>query len=142
MNNFIIKKKFPTNKQFNCLIESVGWGSKEDVYINLNRKHSIFSVCVFDKTKIIGMARMVGDGVFYTIYDVAVLQSYQGKGIGTILLSEMMNYFKSLPNKQARLYLGASLGKEKFYEKFGFKQRPNQEEEIGAGMFYLNEWNY
>ena len=46
------------------------------------------------------------------------------------LLEKIKEYKKVNPN--IRTYLGASKGKEAFYEKFGFVSRPN--EELGAGM--------
>ena len=42
-----------------------------------------------------------------------------------------INEFKKI-NPNIRTYLGASKGKESFYEKFGFVSRPN--EELGSGM--------
>ncbi len=42
-----------------------------------------------------------------------------------------INEYKKL-NPEIRTYLGASKGKESFYEKFGFISRPN--EDLGAGM--------
>ena len=47
-----------------------------------------------------------------------VIPEYQNKHIGT--------------GPNIRTYLGASKGKESFYEKFGFITRPN--EELGSGM--------
>jgi len=42
-----------------------------------------------------------------------------------------INEYKKL-NPEIRTYLGASKGKEGFYERFGFISRPN--EDLGAGM--------
>lgn len=46
-------------------------------------------------------------------------------------LIEKINEYKKL-NPEIRIYLGASKGKESFYEKFGFISRPN--EDLGVGM--------
>jgi GNAT superfamily N-acetyltransferase len=65
---------------------------------------------------------------------VAVKPEYQGKGVGAGIMQELLKqideYKKVNPN--IRTYLGASKGKEGFYEKFGFVSRPN--EALGAGM--------
>ena len=96
---------------------------------------AILDVCVCcDDEKIIGMARIVGDGSYYTVYDVVVRKTYQGKGVGKILMNEIVNWYKSIEDDDTYLYLGASFGKEGFYEKFGFKTRPYGH--IGAGMKY------
>lgn len=132
--NLVVKYKFPTNKEFNQLFNSVGWGNRENSKINQHRKMNAFSVCVYDNKLIIGMARVVGDGSYYTVYDVITNQDYQGKGIGRMLMTEIINWYKSIENNDTYLYLGASLNKEKFYEKFGFVARPYGH--IGAGMKY------
>ena len=129
---FKVKRIFPTNEEFNDLFYSVGWGKREDKKINSHRDNSCFSVCVFDGYKIIGMARVVGDGAYFTIFDVVTRKEYQNKGVGTLLMNEIVSWYKSIEDDDTYLYLGASFGIEKFYEKFGFKSRPY--ENIGAGM--------
>ena len=132
----IIKYQFPSNQEFNELFSSVGWGSREDSKINEHRLKSNFSVCVYENNFIIGMARVVGDGSYYTVFDVVVKKEYQGQGYGKILMQEVIKWYKSIEDDDTYLYLGASYGKEKFYEKFGFKARPY--EHIGAGMKFEN----
>ena len=131
---FDIFYKFPTNKEFNELFSTVGWGIRDEDKINNHRENSCFSVCVFDRSNIVGMARVVGDGSYYTVYDVVVKQDHQGKSIGSILMREIIKWYKSIEDDDTYLYLGASYSTEKFYEKFGFKARPYRH--IGAGMKY------
>ena len=126
--------RFPTNNEFNELFYSVGWGNRENEKINKHRQNSCFAVCVFDGNKILGMARVVGDGAYYTVYDVVTRKEYQGKGVGATLMNEVVKWYKTVEDDDTYLYLGASYGKEKFYEKFGFKARPYGH--IGAGMKY------
>lgn len=128
-----IEHKFPTNKEFLELFNSVGW-DRELNKIELHRKHTTFSVCVYNNQQIIGMARVVGDGAYYTVYDVVTRAEYQGKGVGSILMQEIVKWYNSIKDEDTYLYLGASHGKEGFYQKFGFKARPYND--IGAGMKY------
>lgn len=127
-----IIKNFPKNDEFNLLFKSVGWGNRDNEKIDNHRKASVFAVSAYDNDKIIGMARVVGDGSYFTIYDVVVDKNYQGKGIGSKLMEEIILWYKSICDDDTYLYLGASENKEKFYEKFGFKARPYGH--IGAGM--------
>ena len=131
---FEIKYQFPNNDQFNELFNSVGWGYRDNKKINIHRERSDFSVCVFDNNKIVGMARVVGDGSYYTVYDVVTRKEYQNQGVGTILMNEIVKWYESISDDDTYLYLGSSHGKEKFYERFGFKSRPYKD--IGAGMKY------
>ena len=74
--------------------------------------------------------------------DIMVIPEYQGKKIGTGIMNkliEKINEYKKM-NPEIRTYLGASKGKESFYEKFGFVSRPN--EELGAGMILYDDQKY
>lgn len=101
------------------------------------KKATNFSVTAFDGDKCIGMARIVGDGYHYMVYDVVVLKDYQNKGIGLKIMTRLLELFNSLKGRR-NLSLGASKGIEPFYEKLGFKTRPFGES-VGAGMNYVPE---
>lgn len=126
--------EFVTNEEFNILFNSVGWGNRQDEKIDNHRKASCFATKVYFNNEIVGMARVVGDGAYYTVYDVVVSGAFQGRGVGRLLMEQVIEYYKSVEDDDTYLYLGASLGKEKFYEKFGFVSRPYGH--IGAGMKY------
>ena len=125
----------PSSDEFNYLTNSVGWGIRKNNIIEEALKNTLYSLCVYDNDKLIGYGRIIGDKtMFLYIQDIMVIPEYQNKHIGTAimnnLLKQIKNYKKINPN--IRTYLGATKGKEAFYEKFGFVSRPN--EELGAGM--------
>lgn len=68
-----------------------------------------------------------------------VIPEYQRKQIGTGIMEELLKHIDEYKkvNPDIRTYLGASKGKESFYEKFGFISRPN--EELGAGMILYDK---
>ena len=72
------------------------------------------------------MARTIGDGLYYLIVDVVVNKEYQGKGIGKILIEEIVKevYNKTKEGQKASINLISMQGKEAFYEKCGFKKIP------------------
>lgn len=81
-----------------------------------NNSHTV--VFVFDEETLVGFGRAISDGEYQAaIYDVAVLPSYQGKGIGKMIIQTIV---ENIPNCNFILY--ASPGKEKFYEKENFKR--------------------
>ena len=131
---FQVEFKFPTNEQFNELFSSVGWGNRDDEKINKHREMSMFAISVYAENKIVGMARVVGDGAYFTVFDVVTRKEFQGKGVGTLMLNEIVRWYENIKDDDTYLYLGASAGKEQFYKKFGFRTRPYAG--IGAGMKY------
>jgi len=131
VGTLVVKYTLPNNKEFTRLFESVEW-ERTPSRINLNRKHSTFAISLYFNNEIVGMGRVCGDGSYFTIYDIVMHKDYQKLGFGSIILTEIIDWYKSIKDDDTYLYLGASKGKEKFYEKFGFKSRPN--DDVGAGM--------
>lgn len=134
-------EKFPTVDEFNMLTEAVGWGKRDNKIVEEAFSNTLYSLCAYDGDKLIGYGRIIGDKtIFLYIHDVMVLPEYQGKGIGTGIMKALLEQIKEYKkvNPSIRTYLGASKGKESFYEKFGFVARPN--EELGAGMVLKNKY--
>ncbi len=125
----------PSADEFNYLTNSVGWGIREKNIIEEALKNTLYSLCVYDNNKLIGYGRIIGDKtIFLYIQDIMVIPEYQSKHIGTGIMNNLLNQINQYKkiNPDIRTYLGASQGKESFYEKFGFISRPN--EELGSGM--------
>ncbi len=133
-------EKTPIATEFNMLTKLVGWGTRENNIVEEALKNTLYSLCVYDVDKLIGYGRIIGDKtIFLYIQDIIVIPEYQGKKIGTGIMNkliEKINEYKKI-NPEIRTYLGASKGKEHFYEKFGFVSRPN--EELGAGMILYDK---
>lgn len=125
----------PSAEEFNYLTDSVGWGIRENSVVEIALKNTLYSLCVYDDNKLIGYGRIIGDKtIFLYIQDIMVIPEYQNKHIGTEIMEDLLtqiNEYKKI-NPNIRTYLGASKGKEPFYEKFGFISRPN--EDLGSGM--------
>lgn len=81
-------------------------------------ENSYSVVFVFENETLIAFGRAISDGEYQSaIYDVAVLPSYQEKGIGRLIVQNLVN---KTPNCNFILY--ASPGKEQFYEKEKFRK--------------------
>ena len=72
----------------------------------------------YDEDELIGVGRAISDGEYYAgIYDVAVLPTYQGQGVGKQIVQALL---EKLPVGTITLF--AVPGKEAFYEKLGFRK--------------------
>lgn len=124
-----------TAQEFVYLTEAVGWGKSNLEQIELALKNTIYSISVEIDGKIIGMGRIIGDGarVFY-IQDVVIHPNYQGRGIGTTIMENLMAFFEKFSISDCNIMVGLMSAKDKecFYERFGFKKRPNEFQ--GNGM--------
>lgn len=131
----LIKENVNSFKEFNYLYDAVGWGSYDEKVSEKALANTMYSVSVYDDDKIIGYGRIIGDGIcFLYIHDVMVIPKYQNKKIGSQIMNKLLEKVnqKKLENPYVRVYLGASKGKEKFYERFGFITR--EEANLGSGM--------
>jgi GNAT superfamily N-acetyltransferase len=130
-----IKENINNVEEFNFLYDSVGWGSYDEEISRKSLNNTYYSVSIYDDNRIIGYGRLIGDGIcFMYIHDVIVIPSYQNKKIGTMIMNKLLEKIKEIKkeNSDLRTYLGASKGKEKFYEKFGFIKRIDAD--LGYGM--------
>ena len=125
----IVKYNELTAEEFILLWESV-WGNGPSLeQTRLAMEHTLFRVSVFDGDKIVAMARMNGDmGLDYYIKDVIVRPEYQGRGIGRMLIDELLKFISENGVKDTDIFveLCAMPDKIPFYEKFGFSANEAQ----------------
>ena len=121
-----------------CLYRSVGWDAPGLDQIEKALEGSLATFCACDGNMPVGMARLIGDGgMSFYIKDFAVLPDYQGQGVGRALMNAMESWIEKQlkPGWAVSLELISSKGRESFYAKFGFEQRPNDWD--GAGMMKM-----
>lgn len=113
-------------EEYNELRNSVGWDSKDENIIIEALRNSVIIKKIIVDNKPVGMARAIGDGLYYLIVDVVVSREYQGKGFGKILIEEIVKdvYNKTKEGQKASINLVSMQGKEEFYEKCGFRKIP------------------
>lgn len=132
---------FISEEDYNHLRKAVGWNVLDKEQAERGLGNSSFVTVAYKDGKVIGTARVVTDGGYIAIIaDVMVLPEFQGQGIGKQLLNNVIEYLKaSINNNQCLMInLMAAPNKERFYKKFGFIERPN--ENMGAGMvMWLNK---
>ena len=84
--------------------------------------NSLFGVCVRDGNKLIGMGRVIGDGgLNFDVVDVAVHPDYQRQGLGTRIMTALMEYIDAVAPDSAYVSLLADDDAPELYKKFGFK---------------------
>lgn len=117
-------------KDYQRIRRSVEWKEITDDQAERSLKNSAYVVSCIEDEQIIGTARVIWDGGYVAfIVDVMVVPEYQRKGAGSMMLSSIIEYLKSLLNKNEKMMINlyAAQGKEPFYWKHGFI--------LGSGMF-------
>lgn len=85
-------------------------------------EHADLTCTAWDGNTLVGVARSVTDFVYCCyLSDLAVDEAYQGRGIGTALVS----LTRSRLSPGASLILLAALGAEEYYPHIGFTMHPS-----------------
>jgi ribosomal protein S18 acetylase RimI-like enzyme len=133
METCTVVEKLPTAQEYNWLRDLVGWRIYQEDVIEKALPNTLYCVCAYWGVKLVGMARIIGDGgMVYYIQDVIVIPEYQRRGIGTQMMDAIMGYIRLHASQNSIIGLMSAVGKEAFYEKYGFMVRPT--EKYGAGM--------
>lgn len=121
-NSIRYTSEHPTN--FNGLLslyESLGWNSLKLTVNELERmcKQSWYAIYVFDDKRLVGMGRVISDGVITGIIcGVGVLPKYQSIGIGREIVGRLIQHCeqnKVIPQLMCVEKL------QSYYESIGFE---------------------
>ena len=124
-----------TPEEYMELRRIVGWGLFPLEQAEQGLKNSFILICLRKDGRPIGLGRAVSDrGYVVYIADVIVVPEYQGQGLGRVIMEELLKRIKESlkPGYRVMISLLAAKGKEEFYNKFGFIDRPN--DNFGCGM--------
>lgn len=129
MEGLTVKYNELTAEEFIALWETV-WGQPPSYeQTELALRNTLFRVSVRDGDRLIAMARMIGDlGLGYYVKDVVVIPEYQGRGIGRMLIGELLKYISDhgISGTGVFIELAAEPDKIPFYEKLGFDTDESQ----------------
>lgn len=128
-------------EEYFYLRDKVNWKKLTQRQAELALKNCLFNVKAVDENgNVVGMGRIVGDGaVISYIQDLIVVPEAQGKKTGSLIIQRLIDYVKSIREEGSTmmLCLMCAKGREPFYIKHGFMQRPN--DNLGPGMIQYIE---
>ncbi|SEU19594.1 GNAT family N-acetyltransferase [Paenibacillus sp. NFR01] len=139
----VLKQQIPA-ADYIRLREMVGWGSpKDEAAIQAGLDHTLFAVCLEHEGLIVGYGRVIGDGGFtFYIQDLIVLPAYQRMGLGSKIMTELMAYVTGICPPGGMVGLMSAKGKEEFYTRFGFMERPSEAYSAGMIQYIRRQESY
>lgn len=121
MKNIDIQHEVPSTAQYLELRRTAGLSEMSEEGAKIGLPRSCFAVTLYEKDKLIGMGRVIGDGgCFFQITDIAVRPSHQGQGFGKIILQEIMSFLATVPER-SYVSLIADGDASKLYAQYGFE---------------------
>jgi len=111
-------------EQINSLRASVGWPKKrsDEKWKEILSKSS-FVYTLWDGDKLIGMGRILEDGITCLLCDGVVHKDYQSQGLGRIIMEKLLEQAKSKDYDSIRLFMDPNNINflKPVYEKIGFE---------------------
>lgn len=126
MNNYKIEARKLEVEEYQSLRKTTSWDMIEDDVVKKALENDLFSVCVYESEKLIGMGRVIGDGaIYFYIQDIIVAPEYKRKGIGKLIMKKVEQYISKTANNNSFIGLMAAAGVKEFYYTFGYTERPD-----------------
>lgn len=125
MNDFRLVENQLSAEDFLRLKVATGFRNRPIGQVEQALKNDLFDVVAIVNNDVVGMGRLVGDGVMYWyLQEIIVLPEYQGNGIGTSIVNYLFDYIKNHTEHGNFTSVGltAAEGKETFYRRFGFQK--------------------
>jgi ribosomal protein S18 acetylase RimI-like enzyme len=95
--------------------------------------NSVACVCVRQGDDVVGMGRVIGDGLCYQIVDIAVDPAHQGQGLGKAIMASLMDQLRAIAPAEAYVSLIADGEACRLYAQYGFE--PTAPASIGMAMW-------
>ena len=115
----------PSPEAFAALFATTGWdpeGHLDGPAAAEALRHSWFDVSAWDGDRLVGMGRIVGDGVLHALLaDIVVDPAYRGRGIGSRIVGRLADECRRHRISDVQLF--CARGKRGFYERLGFTAR-------------------
>ena len=118
-----------TEAEFLEMVESVGWKTYTKEQVKKALQNTMYMVKATVDDKLAGIGRVVGDSSIVCILtDICVKPEFQGQGIGLKITSELKRLIEDnvSDGEKMQIELTPTAGKEPFYEKAGFKYKPDK----------------
>jgi len=116
--------------QIRLLRKSIDWQPRSEKTWKEVLSKSSFVYSVWDGKRLIGMGRLVEDGIMCMLYDIVVHKNYQNKGIGKMIVNKLLDQTKN--KKYCSIALFTDKDKVGFYKKLRF--------EVAVVGMELNKW--
>jgi predicted GNAT family N-acyltransferase len=137
MEEVVVSDGLPTAAEYLGLRTKTGWGTIHEETAVKTLQAAAFTACLRHNGRLIGLVRVMGDGVMYFfLADLIIDSEFRGAGHGDRLMQAVTAYFDRSAKPGATITLIPLNGREFFYERFGFVRCPDGP--FGTGMHYAS----
>lgn len=111
-------------EELNALWRAIGWQERTPKQWRTCLEKSDHIVSLWLDNRIVGIGRIVTDGVFATFYDIAIHPTLQRQGYGKTLMAMLIERVKDQDLAGIHLFRwdGAGSDNQIFYKQLGFEE--------------------
>lgn len=118
-----IIEETPGAEEYRALRVAAGLSPKSAEAAVRGLPGTLFAVCLRNDGELVAMGRLIGDGgLNYEVVDIAVRPDHQRKGLGSQVMTALMQWLRANAPASAYVCLIADHGAPALYEKFGFRK--------------------
>lgn len=119
--DYILTHEVPQAEEYIDIRCKAGLSRKSLEAARIGLANGLHSVVVYWGSQKIGIGRVIGDGgCFFEITDMAVLPEHQKKGVGSMIMRDLVRWLNENAPSTAYVSLMADHFTPEFYKKFGF----------------------
>lgn len=126
-------EKYIEIKDFIEIRHELGWNAIREEQLEKAINNSMVNISIFDKDLCVGVGRVVGDNVLKgMLTDIMVKKEYHGKGVGKLIVTNLINEITNKLEDGDLFQLEASptSGNRDFYIKCGLKYKPENQDGV------------
>lgn len=119
--SYVIRHETPSVDDYIRIRLAAGLSRKSVAAAEIGLKNGLCSVVAYRGDDPIGIGRVIGDGgCFFQIVDIAVVPEHQKKGVGDLIMRNLVDWLHANCPSTAYVSLMAHHGTPEFYKRYGF----------------------
>lgn len=119
LNTYTVVHCAPTAETFGKLRQLAGLSPRPSGAVSRALAASCYVMHVLCEDEVIGMGRIIGDGALnFEIVDIAVVPAHQGRGVGRLIMQDLMSWLSK--HAEVGSYISLIADVPELYRKFGF----------------------
>lgn len=123
--SFQLTYELPAPQDYVSLRIHSGMGSKDLKRSQIALENSLFTVSLYDREKLVGFGRIVGDGgITFVVSDIMVDKEYQRMGLAERIMKAINQYFDENTYEDSYICLIANHPADLLYHKHRFEYLP------------------
>ncbi|PYE84243.1 GNAT family N-acetyltransferase [Pseudoroseicyclus aestuarii] len=121
MTDYTLHLELPSVAEYRHLRQIAGMTPRSEAAARAGLPASACAVVIRHEGRAVGMARVAGDALAYTLADVAVDPDHQGRGLGKRMMAALMERLQQIAPAEAFVSLIADGDAQHLYAKYGFR---------------------